>query len=348
MTTLPFYLFLSYISKIQTHQKGVRMRIFSRFTGIFSRRKDNAMHQGEIPATNNSRAKGESEDSYRPTAGQPLSSTCNNALISPSTISQTILRSSKMSVPPVVDDHQCFETVKNDVIIGFRKNFVSTKTISALTEILSRHPQNLELLILRAVSCRIAGNSDQCVVDCGEILRIDPENRFALLHRVSAAYALSSFFNMNVGLLAKIYREARTIALTLGDDRMSLFVLSIDGAMRPESEWLTDKLLDLLSEKPDDSQLALVLLALLLSRRFWKVSLKEEDRLILAAQCVLKNLPTNRIAHEVLNLFEGKPLPACMGRERADYNHIFTDYRLADQDHQLEHFLKNLQFTKAV
>jgi hypothetical protein len=153
---------------------------------------------------------------------------------------------------------------------------------------------------------------------------------------------------MNVGLLAKIYREARTIALTLGDDRLSLFVLSIDGAMRPESEWLTDKLLDLLSEKPDDSQLALVLLALLLSRRFWKVSLKEEDRLILAAQCVLKNLPTNRIAHEVLNLFEGKPLPACMGRERADYNHIFTDYRLADQDHQLEDFLTNLQFTKAV
>lgn len=238
-----------------------------------------------------------------------------------------------------------FADIKSDVARGLQSGMISTEIAAQLSELLSARPNSTQLLTLRAIAYRLNGQVKECVDDCNQILILDPTNKFALLHRLSAVSSerfepYANYLN-HAKYLIKAQREA---ALT-PNDRLSLFTMTIFLENIPGSINIAKQLQHDYIKNPKDTYLGTVLMSAYLSRRIYRICDEDRNKIREATNILLTHDPKNTLAHEVLYQYFKQLKPRYAEDIPPNYVRIFADFPLVQQDDTLDGHVRELELT---
>lgn len=193
----------------------------------------------------------------RRSISHPLQSPSRDTHTSPTTksstssISGTILSAVDASKMMAV----CKEDLYNVIFNGREVNDIFPKL-----DLLVENPcTHFEALILRALAFRAAGKMIKFVADCDTILAIDPNCRFAILHKAAVLSAPNIFFDYkdekNAANLAKEWADSHPA------DRFAAMVSSMFPVYHVDYRVATERLQKILDNNSQDIHVLTLLMA---------------------------------------------------------------------------------------
>ena len=210
--------------------------------------------------------------------------------------------------------------------------------VPTLRELVARSACPLEPLILLALAQRLHGDSRACVEACDKVLAIDPENRFAVLHRTAALHdhrsnaVFSEFFQADA--------KTRNWAAKHPDDSFAAIVASIFPVSPRGYGAAEQRLQHILLKEPENVCILTTLMAVYAQWNHLRPCVEREQASLTCAQRVLQLNPRDIAARLLLHYDrEGFPrqFPSryCVAEPR-----FVLDYPLKLQDTAIQTLLE--------
>jgi hypothetical protein len=234
-----------------------------------------------------------------------------------------------------------FSEVKREVLEGLKRNYVSSEVTSKLSYLLKEKPHNIEILTLRAIAHRLREDMRRCVNDCNAILTLDTTNRFALLHRLSAASS-EMFSPRKTSSYVEYFQAAYKYIESATNDRLCLFIKTIWLGSSPELFEVLYELRKMYLENPKDMYFGSVLMSAILSRRMLQIDAQELRDIKINAETLLAYDKNNALAHQVLYVYFKIPISFYAGSTTSDFTRNFANFPLIHLDETLPSFIESL------
>lgn len=233
------------------------------------------------------------------TTGSSVSKICASEICLQQVIPQ---KKTAVIMAPIMSPVEYTEAVKtnrNRIRQAIDEGGTVDEITTSLNQVISESAWPFEALILRAITHRISGNLRGCIDDCDQILLLDSNNRFAILHQAAALHSNISLYSLSK--LQKVNQRAISYSSDHPEDRFATLVACLSLNFQSQHSKAEQLLKNLVQVKPDD---VCALSLLMATYNEWSVSVSRINRLDEAIACALKILECNPQNKEATLLVE--------------------------------------------
>lgn len=245
-------------------------------------------------------------------------------------------------ITSVVDLESTFERLKSRILSLPTARGDLAFIINQCDLLIALKPRSAAVLTIRSIAFRMQGDPLACVADCNAILQVEPDNKYALLHRATAICDKKIFFDADKTSIARYVADGKKKAEENPDERYSILVKSLLLGWGNESDALVRSLANIVDLAPDDIVAATALMAVYLARRSYGERCDENQKMIAIAKQVIAMDPKNGLAAGVLWRVNGEKRYLNYPISRFGFSEAFADFPIFLQDKDLTSYVRGL------